>query len=167
VLPPDLRESRAGNVPDSSEPLTLRLMRAEDLDVVERIEQAAHSHPWSRELLRRELDHDWSTVLVAEDASGTIHGYLVYWVVHDEIHILNVATDPDRRRKGVGITLMLAAEERSKPRRVTISTLEVRRSNAAAIGLYQKLGYEHVGVRPRYYADNQEDALVMTKTLTP
>ena len=148
--------------------LSLRPMTLEDLDAVLDIEQRAHVSPWSHELMRRELDHAWATILLCEAPSPggpRIVGYIVYWLVHDEVHVLNVATDPDFRRRGVGALLLVAAERTGASRGALVSTLEVRRSNEAAIGLYRKLGYRQVGVRPRYYRENDEDALVMVKDL--
>src|SRR5438045_5101215 len=94
--------------------LEIRRMRPDDLDDVMVIERAAFRHPWSPELFRRELEHDWSTILVAVEpltsASGKgserIIAFLIYWLVHDEVHVLNVAVGPGHRRQGVGGSLM-------------------------------------------------------------
>jgi [ribosomal protein S18]-alanine N-acetyltransferase len=145
-------------------PFAIRRMAPDDLGTVMRIERAAHRWPWSEELLRRELDHDWSTVLLAVDGeAGEPWGFLVYWLVHDEIHVLNVATLPDRRRLGVARALLEESEARGRERGARLTTLEVRRSNEGAIALYESLGYRRVGMRPRYYSENGEDAFVMTK----
>src|SRR2546425_12980186 len=101
--------------------LEIRRMRTDDLDDVMIIERAAFRHPWSPELFRRELEHDWSTILVAVEpltsASGRgserIVGFLIYWLVHDEVHILNVAVGPEHRRKGGGGTLVGETERRA------------------------------------------------------
>src|SRR2546426_11517046 len=87
--------------------LEIRRMTAADLDEVMVIERAAFRHPWSPELFRRELEHDWSTILIALEpltsASGRgterIVGFLIYWLVHHEGHILNVAGGPGQRGK--------------------------------------------------------------------
>ena len=144
----------------------LRPMTPDDLEDVHRIEQAAHRHPWSRELIRRELDHAWSRVLVAQAEARTV-GYIIFWLVHDELHILNVATDPSMRRRGVGRTLMLEAEAQAQRNGAVIATLEVRRSNAGAIALYESLGYQKAGMRPRYYQEDGEDAFVLNKEFSP
>lgn len=147
----------------------VRPMTFDDLDAIVELERRAHITPWSRDLLRRELEHDWATVLVCESSldgsDASLVGHIFFWLIHDEVHVLNVASDPNRRRCGIGQRLVLAAEDIGEEKGAVSSTLEVRRSNAPAIGLYQKLGYEQVGVRPRYYASNGEDALVMTKSL--
>ena len=146
--------------------LRFRRARAEDVGRVMEIEQEGFLHPWSRELIERELGHTWSQVLLAEDGEGgPVVGYIVFWLVHDEVHVLNVATALDARRRGVGRALMEAAEAEGRRRGARIATLEVRRSNVPAISLYRGIGYRQVGVRPNYYAEEQEDAIVMVKTL--
>jgi ribosomal-protein-alanine N-acetyltransferase len=144
-------------------------MRPEDLSRVVEIEKAGFKHPWSRELLERELGHAWSTILLAveedERAAERILGYVVFWLVHDEIHVLNIATALESRRRGIGRALMHAAHDHGRRRGAAIATLEVRRSNGAAIELYRSLGYRHVGIRPNYYQEEGEDALVMVLDL--
>jgi ribosomal-protein-alanine N-acetyltransferase len=144
-------------------------MTAEDMPAVMEIERIAFTNPWSPELLRRELTHDWSTILLAEeplpDGSSRLLGFAIFWVVHDELHILNVATDPRHRRRGVARTVMQAALNRARERRCSMATLEVRRSNQAALELYRSLGFRPVGVRPNYYVDEGEDAIVMVMDL--
>jgi ribosomal-protein-alanine N-acetyltransferase len=144
-------------------------MVAADLDRVMEIERDAFSHPWSAELFRRELVHDWSTILLATErgAAGQeiVLGFVIYWLVHDEVHVLNVAVAAAERRRGVARELLLEATDRGRRAGATMATLEVRRSNVAAIGLYRSLGYRQVGVRPNYYAEEGEDALVMNADL--
>jgi [ribosomal protein S18]-alanine N-acetyltransferase len=143
-----------------------RRMRAEDLDRIVEIEKDGFRHPWSAELLRRELGHAWSTILLAvEDDDGpageTILGFIVFWLVHDEVHVLNLAVALEARRRGIGRMLMEESAAHGRRRAAQISTLEVRRSNVAALTLYRALGYRQVGVRPNYYTDEGEDAIVM------
>jgi ribosomal-protein-alanine N-acetyltransferase len=146
--------------------LVFRRARVEDVARVVEIEREGFLHPWSRELIERELGHSWSQVLLAEDGvGGPVVGYIVFWLVHDEVHVLNVATALAARRRGIGRALMDAAEDEGRRRGCRLSTLEVRRSNAAALALYVALGYRQVGVRPNYYAEEREDAIVMVKAL--
>ncbi|HZX93745.1 MAG TPA: ribosomal protein S18-alanine N-acetyltransferase [Myxococcales bacterium] len=148
-------------------------MSPADLEEVMVIERAAFRHPWSPELFRRELEHDWSTILVAVEpltsASGKgserIVGFLIYWLVHDEVHILNVAVAPENRRNGIARMLMSETERRAHQASASLLTLEVRRSNLAALELYREFEYRAVGVRPNYYVDEGEDAIVMVKEL--
>jgi ribosomal-protein-alanine N-acetyltransferase len=147
-------------------PIAFRRARPEDVDRVMEIEKDGFRHPWSRELIERELSHPWSLLLLAEDGpGGPVVGYIVFWLVHDEVHVLNVATALEARRRGVGRALMETAEAEGRRRGCRISTLEVRRSNAPALTLYRAMGYRQVGVRPNYYAEEQEDAIVMVRTL--
>src|SRR5205807_6818173 len=90
--------------------LEVRRMRPDDLEEVMVIERAAFRHPWSTELFRRELEHDWSTILVCVEpltsaaggrATERIVGFLIYWLVHDEVHIFNVAVLHENRRLGI------------------------------------------------------------------
>jgi ribosomal-protein-alanine N-acetyltransferase len=153
--------------------LEIRRMHADDLEEVMVIERAAFRHPWSPELFRRELDHDWSTILVAIEpltsaqgrGSERIIAFLIYWLVHDEVHVLNVAVAPEHRRKGIARMLMAETERRAHQANAALMTLEVRRSNQAALDLYREFDYRAVGVRPNYYVDEGEDAIVMVKEL--
>lgn len=148
----------------------IRKMTLADLPAVMAIERVAFSNPWSTELVRRELSHDWSTILLAEapDEEGgmALRGFLIFWLVHDELHILNVATDPARRRQGVARAVLQATLEQGLAHRCVLATLEVRRSNLAAQALYREFGFRPAGVRANYYADEGEDAIVMNLDLT-
>ena len=146
--------------------LFFRRMREADLPRVMEIERAAFSHPWTEELVRRELGHEFSTVLLACGGdSGAVQGFAVVWLVHDELHVLNVAVAPEARRRGVARAILDRVEAQGREQGARIAMLEVRRGNAPAIALYRTLGYREVGVRPRYYAEDGEDALVMDKDL--
>lgn len=150
----------------------IRVMSLDDLPQVLEIEKVAFRNPWSPELLKRELTHDWSTILVAEEPNprgeGTrVLGFSIFWVVHDELHILNVATAPEHRRRGVGRAVLEATLSHGRGKRCTLATLEVRRSNEAALALYKAFGFRAVGVRKNYYVDEGEDAVVMLMDLHP
>jgi ribosomal-protein-alanine N-acetyltransferase len=151
--------------------LVIRRMELDDLGAVMALEARAFPHPWSEGLLRRELQHDWSTILLAFDRrpgdGDVLLGFVIAWVVHDEIHVLNLAVDPPHRRRGVARTLLLEVLDRARGLHARTVTLEVRRSNQAAQRLYEGLGLRPVGVRPNYYADEGEDAIVMVLELEP
>ena len=162
-----IEESRLGE-PVRSGRFLVRRMRGDDLEAVMVIERAAFKHPWSTELFRRELTHDWSTILLAEEDTPTgrrLLGFLIFWLVHDELHILNVATHPSHRRRGVARAVLEATLERGRAHRCTLATLEVRRSNEAALDLYRSYGFRAVGIRPNYYVDEGKDAIVMVLDL--
>lgn len=146
----------------------IRRMTHEDLPAVMELEKASFSNPWSLELLQRELTHDWSVIYLLEeplaDGARRLLGICIFWIVHDEVHVLNVATDPAHRRRGAGRALMDATLAEGRARKCSLATLEVRKSNEPAITLYKSLGFRAVGVRPNYYVDAgqpPEDAIVM------
>jgi ribosomal-protein-alanine N-acetyltransferase len=143
-------------------------MRESDLERVMAIERSAFAHPWSEELVRRELGHEFSTVLLATaggPGAEAILGFAVTWLVHDELHVLNVAVAPEARRRGVARAVLAKVEAAAREQGARVAMLEVRRSNAPAIALYRALGYREVGIRPRYYAEDGEDAIVMDRDL--
>jgi ribosomal-protein-alanine N-acetyltransferase len=148
-------------------PAALRAAGEGDLPRLAAIERSAHAHPWSDAQLARELANAYATVLAAEPAGGgELQGFVVYWVLHDELHVLDVATAPEARRQGIGRALLEAAHADGLRRGARRALLEVRRSNAAAIALYRALGYLHDTVRRGYYADG-EDAVLMSLALGP
>lgn len=142
----------------------LRKMTLADLPAVMAIEHQAFSNPWSTEMVKKELTQDWSTVLVLEESSPSgwqLRAFAIFWLVADEVHVLNVATDQLVRRRGFGRKVMDAVLSTGRAQKCTLATLEVRRSNEAAIKLYTSLGFRAVGMRPSYYQDNREDAVIM------
>jgi ribosomal-protein-alanine N-acetyltransferase len=146
----------------------IRRMTQEDLPAVMELEKASFRSPWSFELLQRELTHDWSVIFLLEEplpeGSRRLLGISIFWIVHDEVHVLNVATAPEHRRRGVGRTLMEATLAEGQARKCSLATLEVRKSNEPAVLLYKSFGFRPVGVRPNYYVDEgqpPEDAVVM------
>ncbi len=144
--------------------LRIRKMTLADLPAVMVIENQAFSNPWSTEMVRKELTQDWSTVLLAEASTPegwVVRGFAIFWLVADEIHVLNVATDQAWRRLGVGREVMNAVVRFAREHKCINASLEVRRSNEAAINLYKSLGFRAVGMRPAYYQDDREDAVVM------
>ena len=144
--------------------LVIEPMQAADLDDVDAIERHSFKAPWPRQVFVDELAREWARVDVARDA-GRVVGFCNYWLVKDEVHLLAIATHPDRRRAGVGRRLMDHLLDVARARASVLVTLEVRRSNVPAIALYERLGFVAVGLRRAYYAEDAEDALVMTLDL--
>ncbi|HEU5059161.1 MAG TPA: ribosomal protein S18-alanine N-acetyltransferase [Kofleriaceae bacterium] len=140
-------------------------MQAADLEEVMGIEQHAFRSPWSRQIFSEELDREWAYLDVLRerqrDGSSRIAAYCNYWLVRDEVHLLNIATHPDVRRRGHARALMTHMVDFARRHRCRYITLEVRRSNQAAIDLYREFNFQPVGIRPKYYVEDQEDALVM------
>jgi ribosomal-protein-alanine N-acetyltransferase len=139
-----------------------------DLDAVMAIERLSFPTPWVRQAFSDELLRPWARLeVLRQAATGKVLGFCNYWLVADELHILNVAVHPDERRQGHAARLLqhiLGEASRNKTR---VVSLEVRLSNQAAQALYRKFGFREVGTRPRYYADNGEDALLMDREVSP
>lgn len=138
--------------------------RPEDLDQIVAI--AAQASPWTREGFTQESQLSWSHLTVARLASGEIASFCLYWVVADEIQILNIATSERCHRRGYARRLLSYIIGEARRRGCARLSLEVRLSNEAAQALYRGLGFTVVGRRPRYYADNNEDALIMVLALS-
>ena len=137
-------------------------MRLDDLEAVQRIEQASFTTPWPPNAYRSELETNRLASYLVGRVDGRIVAYGGMWLMVDEAHITTFAVHPDLappadRRAAA------ARVPRPRPRSPGArATLEVRLSNLAARRLYEKYGFRPVGLRPRYYSDNNEDALIMT-----
>lgn len=145
----------------------IRRMRLEDLEQVHAIDVLSFRLPWSERSFRYELTGNQASRLwVAEitDPSGqtVVVGQVAIWLIIDEAHIGTIAIHPDYRRQGIGRKLLAEALLSIEKEGAKQAFLEVRRSNESAQAMYQKFGFEVVGVRPRYYKDNNEDALLLT-----
>ena len=136
------------------------IMTAADVDAVCAIEEATFARPWSRASIENELTNSCARYVVLRRSGETV-GYAGMWLVIDEAHVTHVAIRKDLRGQGLGEKLMRALIQLAADSGMIWMTLEVRRSNAAAQGLYRKLGFVDVGWRKRYYEDNGEDALLM------
>ncbi len=142
--------------------ITIEYMKEEDIDDVLKIEHSSFSTPWSREMFSCELtDHPFSYLYVARNNKGKILGYICYWLVFDEMNVLNLAVDKDLRQKGFGSALLKFVLKDGADRGAQTVNLEVRRSNRAAIELYEKFGFRQAAVRKNYYENPEEDAMLM------
>ncbi|AGC69597.1 putative ribosomal-protein-alanine acetyltransferase RimI [Thermoclostridium stercorarium subsp. stercorarium DSM 8532] len=140
--------------------LTIRPMRLEDIDRVLAVEKRSFTSPWSRLMFFDELENPRARYFVAE-ISGRIVGYTGFWIILDEGHITNIAVDPSYRRMKIGTRLMEKIIESARSSKLRALTLEVRKSNIAAISMYKKFGFKVEGLRKNYYSDTHEDALIM------
>ena len=143
-----------------------RPMKVEDVEQVYEIDVKSFSLPWSSRSFRYEVtENRASRPWVAEwqDATGQsqLAGMLVMWLVIDEAHVGTFAVHPQFRRRGVGQRLLAHALLDAYEHGIRSVFLEVRRSNLVAQALYRKFGFIEDGVRPHYYVDNNEDALLM------
>lgn len=129
---------------------------------VAELERICFSDPWSEKSVASELENPLSLWLVALDGDA-LAGYVGSQTVCGETDMMNVAVSPDHRRCGVAQELILALVEALKAQESHALTLEVRRSNEPARRLYEKLGFEQVGLRKNYYRNPKEDALILRK----
>ena len=160
-------------------------MQLDHLDQVRRIERASFPTPWPRSAYRREILNNerahylvvrtkakpaptprrrqfpLSNLLFGRSDARDVVAYCGVWVMMDEAHITTIAVDPDYRRLGLGELLIVEMARIALKARATRMTLEVRMSNEIAQALYRKYGFNDGVVRPRYYSDDFEDALVM------
>ena len=144
-------------------PPSIRRAGLTDVRSLWEIEKLSYSSPWSLWCFLAEYANSKSTILVAgppPSEDWETWGFIIYWVVSDEMHLLNLAVHPTRRRQGISRSLLTTALVQARHQGAAVAWLEVRPSNQAALALYQSFGFEEVGVRPRYYNDNGEDALI-------
>jgi ribosomal-protein-alanine N-acetyltransferase len=142
--------------------IRIRRLAYADLSRVVAIERRAFPAPWSLPMFLFELSKPGGVALGAEE-DGQVIGYLVCSRFDEDWHLMNVAVATHRRRRGVARALVTALLERVGDPRARV-TLEVRVSNTGARVLYESFGFLAAGIRPRYYSDNGEDALVMWRT---
>ena len=172
-------------------PLAVEPMRLAHISAIMEIERAAFALPWPEsayhyELTQNELAHYyvlgprlslpapvqptgwrrlWQTLRPspgADDGSPIVWGYGGFWLMYDEVHISTLGVRPEWQGRGWGELLLLTMLDEAHRLKARVATLEVRVSNMPAQALYLKYGFEQVGRRKGYYADNREDALIMT-----
>ncbi len=132
----------------------------EDAPQIAEIEKVCFSHPRSREEVEKEIGDKNFLYFVAKDDSGNVLGYVGATAVFDEISITNIACKISSRRMGVGENLIEFLKSYGKENGFVYIFLEVRKSNAPAIGLYEKCGFEKIGERKNFYDTPKEDAVL-------
>ena len=165
---------------EGSAELSFLPMQIADLDAVLEIESVSHLHPWTRGNFSDSLAAGHWAYCIRPQIDQVIKGsyldpailwaYCILFPAVDELHLLNITVSPKLRKLGIGSRMMAAIEGVAAQQNIPRIILEVRPSNIAAVTLYQKLGYEQIGIRKNYYpADPQlglrEDALVMAKSI--
>ena len=133
-----------------------------------RVEEACFSAPWTRKMLEAELTgNQFAHFLVAmeragaEASSGSIAGYHCFWIVFEELRLMNLAIRESMRRRGIGQALVTEAIRMGLAQAATRAVLEVRASNEAACTLYRQMGFVQISTRPKYYTNPVEDAVLM------
>ncbi|MBH5320023.1 ribosomal protein S18-alanine N-acetyltransferase [Paenibacillus sp. GSMTC-2017] len=138
-----------------------RLMTLEDIPAIIAIEQEAFTSPWTTEAFTNELTNNMFAKYMVMEEEGMLLGYGGMWIIMDEAHITNIAIRSDRRGYGLGHKLLEQLQRTAVFFGAVKMTLEVRVTNALAQHIYRKFGFQSSGIRPRYYSDNDEDALIM------
>lgn len=146
----------------SGEDLVLRPMVANDVEAVALLEEAYFSMPWSRKAFYDALQRE-NTIYLVMARKEKILGYLGAWCAMDEVEIVQVAVSIEGRRQGIGLALLEGLEKEGALRGMHSYFLEVRESNGAAIGLYEKAGFEQLGIRKNFYERPVENGIVMRK----
>jgi ribosomal-protein-alanine N-acetyltransferase len=138
-------------------------MTPEDLDEVMEIEQYSFPTPWTRTVYEHDLKRNpRSRFFVARsEDDNKLLGYIGNWVTEDKCHVGTIASKHEFRGQGIAEALLTYTARTSLAEGVTYIILEVRENNFAAINLYKKLGFKQVGLRPGYYRDTGEDALLL------
>lgn len=139
-----------------------------DLPDLLRLEEACFSAPWTRKMLEAELTgNQFAHFLVARETAkaatteGAIVGSLCFWIVFEEVRLMNLAVAEQMRRRGIAAALVESALRAGLAESATRAVLEVRASNRAALALYQRFGFTQVSIRPTYYSNPVEDAVLM------
>lgn len=145
--------------------IIVRKMEEEDLDRIMEIEQDAFTTPWTRESFILEITKNQLARYIVAEIDNIVVGYGGIWLIIDEGHITNIAVDRDYRKMGAGKSLVEGLIHLCAEGCIGSMTLEVRESNIAAQSLYKKYGFIEAGIRPKYYLDDNEDAIIMWKKL--
>ena len=140
--------------------LEIREFNINDIEELYEVELTSFTDPWSKESFKDELNNEIAHYLVGS-INNKVVAYIGAWFILDEAHITNVAVKSDFRRQKIAKQLITAFIVLAKKHQITSITLEVRASNIPAQSLYQQFGFEKQGLRKRYYADNNEDAIIM------
>ena len=139
----------------------IRQADVNDVDDIYEIEKLCFPDPWSRDALIYEMTENPRAFYIVAELDEKVVGYAGLWWIGDEGHITNVAVMPGLRHRHIGLGIIQVMIEFTSKEGMMHHTLEVRKSNRAAINLYEKFGFKTEGVRKEYYVNNKEDALIM------
>ena len=143
--------------------LIIETMKRVHIPAIVDIERQVFKTPWTDEMFVQELEENRPTMAYVVLDEDSMIGYMIAWLLRQEVHLINIAVEPSRQRSGVARMMLrylfdLAAQEKRR-----FITLEVRESNETAIHLYESFGFKRIGVRPRYYEEDSEGAVVMVR----
>lgn len=145
--------------------IIIRKMEEKDLDRIMEIEKDAFTTPWPKESFLLEITKNQLARYIVAEIDNVVVGYGGIWLILDEGHITNIAVESKYRKMGVGKAIVEGLIYLCGKQGIKAMTLEVRESNISAQNLYKKYGFVESGVRPKYYADDNEDAIIMWKKL--
>ncbi|SHH36519.1 ribosomal-protein-alanine N-acetyltransferase [Sporanaerobacter acetigenes DSM 13106] len=143
--------------------ILVRPMLEKDIDEVLDIEKTSFATPWPKEAFTLEITKNMLAKYVVAEIQGKVVGYGGIWLIIDEGHVTNIAVHEKYRGLGVGNKIMEGLIDICRDRNIVAMTLEVRKTNEVAKSLYDKYGFKEYGIRPGYYSDNNEDAIIMWK----
>ncbi len=138
---------------------SFRQATPEDAQLLTDMENVCFHDPWNFNMVFSELLEPASTYWILLDDEGTPSGYVGYYHVLDEMHIMNVAVMPDKRRRGYGSLIIKRLLTEAYANKINAVTLEVRSGNVGARKLYEKFGFVCAGIRPHYYMDGEDAAI--------
>jgi [ribosomal protein S18]-alanine N-acetyltransferase len=146
---------------EHSDRIIYRSMTLNDISTIVEIERESFTSPWSEEAFRTELTQNVFAKYMIMEIDDTVLGYGGMWLIVDEAHVTNIAIREQYRGRGYGEKLLREMMKTAVWLGAQRMTLEVRVSNDRAKSLYRKMGFYPSGIRPAYYSDNREDALIM------
>ncbi|MFH1074617.1 MAG: ribosomal protein S18-alanine N-acetyltransferase [Candidatus Firestonebacteria bacterium] len=141
--------------------LDIRKMLESDVDAVAALEASVFTLPWSRTLILKDIKENKSARFFTARKDNLLVGYGGFWLLQDEMNIVNIAVHPEYRKKGLGKALLKHLLAEGVKEGAKIATLDVRETNTAARCLYESAGFIMIAVRNKYYSDNRENAVVM------
>ena len=147
------------------EEIKIRSMRKEDIPEVSEIEKLSFPSPWSSNIFSSELEKGSFAFYHVLEYRDRLVGYGGYWRIKNEAHLVTFAIHPSFRRRGLGAKLLEQLLKDAQDQSLDTITLEVRDSNLAAQRFYERFGFKKIAVRPHYYSDTDEDAIVYWKKL--
>ncbi|MDD5674764.1 MAG: ribosomal protein S18-alanine N-acetyltransferase [Chitinivibrionales bacterium] len=145
---------------------TIRPALTSDKEALYKLEKAVYAVAWSEAMIAEVLEEAHGTALLALDPAGAVVGGSLGRVVESEFELYKLSVHRAFRRRHIGRQLLAATLAAARDRGARQAFLEVRKSNQAAVALYEAAGFTIMSIRPHYYEDTGDDALIMNRTLS-